>query len=169
MLTLTMTAEQVGLFSARFVVKEPKCRPLWDGTSLMIPDEFAASARELYDQGFAHTMDELKAHAAYARFMKEVAGITVDGASIATDRESQARVIGAALQAAADPKFKTQWKTKDGKFVTLDAPKVIAMATAVAKHVADCFAAEASMNGSIFSGALTSKEQIDATINAIKS
>jgi len=168
MFKLNIPFEQVGLFSQRLAGKEPKCAPLWDGTSLIIPDEFAASAGELYEHGFALTLDELKAHAAYARYVKEIAGITVDGASIATDRESQSRVIGAALLAAADPQFKTQWKTKEGKFIPLDAAKVTALAAAVAKHVAACFAAEASMNGSIFSGALTSKDQIDATFDALK-
>jgi hypothetical protein len=168
MFTLRMKPEQVSTFSARLAAKEPKCMPLCDGEKLVMPEEFAKLAKEIYDMGFAHTGAELSAFAANDRYFKETDGITFNGAQIATDRESQARIAAAHIVALNDPKFKTQWKTMDGKFIALDAAKMIELATAVTKHVAACFVAEAKINGSIFSGALTTREQIKAMLDAIK-
>ena len=77
---------------------------------------------------------------ASARFEAETAGI--DG--IKTDRESQALITGAALQALQDPTYTCNWKTENG-FVTLTAEQIQAVAVAVREHVQECFDREAEL------------------------
>ncbi|VIO80123.1 DUF4376 domain-containing protein [Bradyrhizobium ivorense] len=168
MFALKMRPEQVSTFSARLLAKEPRCQPLWDGEKFTIPDEFKKVAQEIYDLGFAHTGAELVAFATFERYVRETSGITFKGTQIATDRDSQARLVALHMVALNDPKFTTQWKTMDGKFIALDAATIIELATIVSKFVAACFSAEASINASIFSGALTHREQIKAKFDAIR-
>jgi hypothetical protein len=71
-------------------------------------------------------------------------GITVGGVTVATDDQSQSRVMGAAVAAMLDPNYTVQWKTASG-FVTLSAPQVIGLATAIRAHVQACFDREAAL------------------------
>ena len=91
------------------------------------------------------TLDEAKAakkaEIAAARYAAEVAGVTVGGVVVRTDRESQALITGAALKAMQDATYTCRWKTESG-FVTLDAATIIAVADAVRSHVQGCFDAE---------------------------
>jgi len=79
---------------------------------------------------------------AQSRYTAETAGITVSGVKIKTDRESQALITGAALQALQDPTYTCNWKTENG-FVTLTAEQIQAVAVAVRQHVQACFDREA--------------------------
>jgi len=91
------------------------------------------------------TLDEAKAakkaEIAAARYAAEIAGVTVGGVTVRTDRESQALITGAALKAMQDATYTCRWKTESG-FVTLDAATIIAIADAVRSHVQTCFDAE---------------------------
>ena len=91
------------------------------------------------------TLDEAKAakiaEIAAARYAAEVAGVTVGGVVVRTDRESQALITGAALKAIQDATYTCRWKTEIG-FVTLDSATIIAVADAVRSHVQGCFDAE---------------------------
>lgn len=81
---------------------------------------------------------------AQGRWQAETAGITVNGLEIKTDRESQALITGAALQALQDPAYTCNWKTESG-FVTLTAEQIQAVAVAVRQHVQACFDREAGL------------------------
>jgi len=91
------------------------------------------------------TLDEAKAakkaEIAAARYAAEIAGVTVGGFTVRTDRESQALITGAALKATQDATYTCRWKTESG-FVTLDAATIIAVADAVRSHVQGCFDTE---------------------------
>ena len=93
------------------------------------------------------TLDEAKAakkqEIASARYAAEIAGVTVGGVVVRTDRESQALITGAALKATQDGTYSCTWKAESG-FVTLDAATVLAVADAVRTHVQTCFDAEAA-------------------------
>lgn len=168
MLKLRMSLDKVSLFAHRFRDKEPNSQPIaWDGEVLQIPDEFAVSAKALFDKGFAPTPDELKAYAVYQRAEKEVAGVKVGKALVSTDSESVTRIMLVAMLAASNSALKVEWKAKDGNFIGLDAVKVTEMAKAVAKRMVDCANTEASVVAAIFSGTMTSKEQIAAAFKAI--
>lgn len=93
------------------------------------------------------TLDEAKAakkaEIAAARYAAEIAGVTVGGVVVRTDRESQALITGAALKATQDAEYVCTWKSESG-FVTLDAATVLAVADAVRTHVQGCFDLEAA-------------------------
>lgn len=94
------------------------------------------------------TFDELKtqkkADIAAARYVAETGGVTVSGATIDTDRDSQALITGAALAAVIDNSYSLNWKTESG-FVHLTTPEIIAVAQAVRAHVQACFDREAEL------------------------
>ena len=81
---------------------------------------------------------------ASARYDAEVAGITVAGATIRTDRESQAMITGAALKAIQDTAYICTWKGESG-WVTLTAQQILGIADAVRAHVQGCFNREAGL------------------------
>lgn len=85
-----------------------------------------------------------KAEIAQARYNAEIAGVTVNGVSIKTDRESQGLITGAALKALQDNTYTCKWKGIDG-FVEFTAPQIIAVADAVRQHVQSCFDHEAEL------------------------
>jgi hypothetical protein len=84
------------------------------------------------------------AEIAKRRYQEETRGITVGGAPVKTDRESQALITGAALAATIDPQYVCNWKTSAG-FITLDATAILAVATAVRNHVQGCFNRESEL------------------------
>ena len=92
------------------------------------------------------TLDELKRfkrdEIAESRFNAEVAGVM----GIKTDRESQALLTGACLQAVIDPTYTLNWKTIDGTFVELTAEDVKAIGTTVRTHVQTQFNREKELN-----------------------
>lgn len=109
------------------------------------------------------TLEELKTRKkneiAAARYEAETSGVTVEGAVIDTDRESQALITGAAMAATLDESYSLNWKTADG-FISLTAPQIIAVAQAVRAHVQSCFDREAALNEQI--DAANSKEELEA-------
>lgn len=92
------------------------------------------------------TLEEVKAakkaEIAAARWAAEVGGVTIQGMTIDTSRESQGLVTGAALQAVVDSSYVCRWKTSAG-FVELSAEMIMAVAGAVRQHVQACFDREA--------------------------
>jgi hypothetical protein len=112
------------------------------------------------------TADELKAYAARRRFAVETGGILYNGASIATDRESQAMINGAFSLAQISPDISVQFKTAAG-FVTLNAAAITALALAVAAHVQACFAKEQSVDDQITAGTMKLTSEIDIAFTAL--
>lgn len=93
---------------------------------------------------FATAKENKYAEIAAARYNAEIAGVTINGVSIKTDRESQGLITGAALKALQDNTYTCKWKGIDG-FVELTAPQIIAIADAVRAHVQSCFDHEAEL------------------------
>lgn len=86
----------------------------------------------------AQQPENLAATIAGRRYQSETAGIIIGGMSVATDRESQGLLNGAALSAFMDDTYVCRWKTPDG-FVQLDAKTILAIAKAVRAHVQASF------------------------------
>lgn len=78
------------------------------------------------------------------RWENETGGVTVLGITVATDRESQALITGAVLQAMADREYTCRWKTAAG-FMGLSNEGIIAVGAAVRQHVQACFDREAAL------------------------
>jgi len=104
----------------------------------------------------------LKAYAAQVRYNKETGGMTVMGATIPTDRETQSKLSGAVLA------FQTgaltgsiDWKSSSG-WLTLDQAAVTGIATPVAAHVQAAFSAEKAVSEAIDAGTITTRADVDA-------
>jgi hypothetical protein len=78
------------------------------------------------------------------RYKREIEGVQTKLGRVASDRESQTKMIAAYVMATNDPDYTVQWKTLDG-FMDMTAADVIAMARAVQNHVAVCYEAEAEI------------------------
>jgi hypothetical protein len=109
----------------------------------------------------APTRQKLKDYAAAARYAIETRGITVAGASIMTDRQSQALITGANALAAADPAAPIDFKGASG-WVTIDAATMAAIALAVGQHVRASFTAEKQVAAAIDAGTVTDFAGVDA-------
>lgn len=105
---------------------------------------------------------DLGDYAADARWRSEVAGVTVNGVTIATDDRSKVMLIGARVAAATDPNFTTPWVAADGATHQLTAAEVVAISDAVLAHVATCFATFNSVTAGIAAGEITTTAEIDA-------
>jgi hypothetical protein len=105
------------------------------------------------------TADDLKAFAADKRYRVETSGITVFGAPIRTDRESQALITGAAALTKITGNS-VKWKSAAG-FVNVSAAQIEGIAVAVGNHVQDCFAAEEQIGLLIDAGEIVTNDQIE--------
>ena len=110
------------------------------------PDEWA----ELHPAPvFVISLEELKnvkkIEIAQARYNAEIAGVIINGVLIKTDRETQAVLTAACLQAYIDSGYSLNWKTGDGTFVSLLAEQIMTFGTAVRAHVQSCFDREADL------------------------
>lgn len=81
---------------------------------------------------------------AASRFDYETGGITVNGAVIKTDRESQATLTGAWVTVQIFPTILIDWKGANG-WVQIDKAIVETLAAAVGTHVQACFTKEKSL------------------------
>lgn len=105
-------------------------------------------------------------YAAEARWRKEVGGVTIAGAPVATDDRSKQMIIGARIAVDADPNWSTQWVGADGAIYPVDAAAIIAISNAVQAHVNACFATYASVKAAIDAGTITTTAEIDAAFAA---
>ena len=113
------------------------------------------------------TVDELKAYLASIRFDAETGGLTVDAMEIASDRDSQGKVLAARVKAAADPDFTTTWKALNGWFA-LDAAAIVALSDEVLAHVAACFTAEETVAAAIDAGEVTTRAAVEDAFAAAR-
>ena len=109
---------------------------------------------------FAKAKEAKKAEIAQARYNAEIAGVTFNGVLIKTDRETQAVLTAACLQAYIDSGYSLNWKTGDGTFVSLPAEQIMAFGTAVRQHVQSCFDHEAELLPLV--EAATTQAELDA-------
>lgn len=99
-------------------------------------------------------LDELRAERlaelAAIRYAAEVAGITVSGLPVQTDRESRPNLIAAYAAAAAGLRSTgAAWKFADGVARQVSAETLMEMATAVLDHVQRCYDHEAELAAEI--------------------
>lgn len=112
--------------------------PVWavDAVARTATQTWTVSAKAL-----ATVKTDRKAALAAYRYQRETAGITVGGAAIRTDAESQAKITGAHALVTAAPQTVIDWKGAAG-WVQLDAATMTAIALAVGAHVQACYSAE---------------------------
>jgi hypothetical protein len=104
---------------------------------------------------------DLIALAADKRWRAETGGCRWNGKPVATDRDSQSKLMAeyVAIQAGlrSDPSL---WKFADGSFASLSNANAAAMILAARAHVATCFAVEAALLADIDVGAVTTYRQV---------
>lgn len=88
---------------------------------------------------------ERLAELAAIRYRHETAGVSVAGAPVRTDRQSQALVTGAYCTALLNPSAQIDWKGADGNWSRLDAATMTAIAATVSAHVQACFSRECAL------------------------
>lgn len=104
----------------------------------------------------AEKLDELAA----ARYIREVGGITIGGARIKTDRESQATITGAFISLSQGLTQTIDWKAEGGQWVTLTLADITPIAQAVVAHVQACFTTESQLAAQV--NAATTIEAVQA-------
>lgn len=99
---------------------------------------------------------------ANARYNKEVGGTLWNGYPVATDRESQSKIIGVIVSINAglrtDPSI---WKFKDGVFRSVTNAEFLTLAGTVAAFIQECFNLESSTLEKIENDNITTTEEID--------
>jgi uncharacterized protein DUF4376 len=109
----------------------------------------------------------LKTYAAFRRWQKEQAGITLaSGMPIETDDRAQAKISGAYFAAQEVPTVVTPWHAADGVVYPLDSAAIIAMNNELLTHINNCFSISADVLAGIADGTITTREQIDAAFDA---
>lgn len=106
-----------------------------------------------------HTTEDItskrREDVANRRFTAEVAGLTVGGISVFTDRTTQNKLTAVALRAYRSPEYTVNWKTTDGSFVNLNADLILFIADTVCDYVQECYAREGMLNYAIATGTYT--------------
>lgn len=104
-------------------------------------------------------LDWEKYELAALRYQHETAGITLNGMTIETDRQSQSLITGAWSFSQLNPAALIDWKGVTG-WVQIDAAAISAIAGAVATHVQACFSNERVLSEAI--AAATTVEALNA-------
>lgn len=102
-------------------------------------------------------ISEVDALAAIAarRFDAEVAGISVAGVPVYTDRTTQNKLTAAAFRALRNPEYTVDWKCTNGSFITLNAEQITAIADAVGDYVQACYTREGELVAAFNDGSYT--------------
>lgn len=84
------------------------------------------------------------------RYDAEIAGTTVGGVPLATDRATRSILTAAYVKASQDSEFAIpNWKVANGVYVTLDAATIIAAGDAATAYVQLCFDNEVALSAQI--------------------
>jgi len=126
-------------------------KPGWirSGSEFSAPEEFVL------------TKEALLSYAAQRRWRAEIGGMDFGGSQVATDENSQTKVMGARIRATSDSNFTTPWFLPDGSMVELGAAQIIALSDAIFNHVQATFVKRAEVVAKIESGDITTIAQIN--------
>lgn len=161
----TVASEPTEVWSSKRGVAVPKNDAAYlawldaGGKAQIIPS--LTDLREMFANVYPAGM--LATYLAARRFDVETRGISIEGMTIATDRQSQAMINGAVGFLSLSPASAVKFKTLEG-FIDLDLQALQAVAIAVAMHVQKCFAKEAETLRGIEAGSITSRHEIDLAI-----
>jgi len=107
--------------------------------------------------------EALKNYVAAKRYDIETGGTVWNNISLATDRESQTKIIAEFVAIMANVRGNAGgWKSKSGTFVDLTDQDMQGLVMAVRAHVAAAFATEAEVLAAIDAGTITSMREVDA-------
>ncbi len=134
-------------------------------TTTELADRGIVRAEILDPEPLPPTTVELATYAAARRYQVEVAGCSWGTYTVATDRESQGKMIAEFVAISGglrtDP---SPWKFKDGTFASLSNADMSAVALAARAHIANAFALEEQALAAITAATITTYAGIDALI-----
>lgn len=81
---------------------------------------------------------------------------------LATDRDSQLKILAARYQADLDPAFNVNWKCADGTWRVMNAAAIRSANNTILSHIKKYFDAEQRIVQQITAGEITSVRQIDS-------
>lgn len=111
----------------------------------------------------AMTVDALRAYAAERRWAVETGGCAWNGHTVATDRDSQAKLIAEFVALGAGLRTDgAKWKMANGAYLPLTNAEAALMIGATRAHVTAAFATEATVLAAIAAGTITTIAGIDA-------
>ncbi len=143
-----------------FCIAVPKVEPFNFPAGTSNPSKVDYTKLADLDTAKASSLDLV----ATKRYTEETRGITVGGATVSTDRDSQSMVTGALNFTQLNPGEVINFKSDSG-WVELNAAQMETIANAVAIHVQACFAREGVVSGLISSA--TTHEELQAAITQI--
>jgi len=134
---------------------------------LWVADEAAAIGWNYAEGGFSAPVPlplpvDLVGYAADKRFRVETGGIVVNGATIQTDRASQAMITGAVTLLNSDADLAQVDFKASGGWVSLDRQTMLVIGKAVGRHVQGCFSVERLFDADIAAGTITAAAQIES-------
>lgn len=106
--------------------------------------------------------DEKLAEIAAWRYGQEVGGISLGGARIRTDRESQATITSAFISLSQGLSAGIDFKAEGGQWITLGLEQITPIAQAVVAHVQACFTTERDLSDLV--NACTTVAEVDAVL-----
>ncbi|MGX9980249.1 DUF4376 domain-containing protein [Methylobacterium fujisawaense] len=114
------------------------------------------------------TIAQLVAHAAAKRFAVETGGLSVNGLTVATDRDSQSMIANAYAGMQASGAASVKFKAASG-WIELTAEQIKAVALEVFAHVQACFAAEDAADAGINAAppTITTLAEVDAAFAGV--
>lgn len=80
------------------------------------------------------------------RYEAEVLGVSIDGMTILSDRDTQMKLTSAALRTQRDLNYSLDWKCTDGNFIHLTGDEIIVVADLVGDYVQACYSRESELN-----------------------
>ena len=164
---IEMTVEESSRFSARLHAIAPEAAIVWDGAAVVVPEAYAAAAQQVMAAPLTASAAELLAYAAAKRYEREIAGTTLNGLPIRTDRETRSALVEAKAAVGEDPAWTTDWKLSNGQWLTVNAALLTQIITAVAAHRKAWFAKEKQVAVAIDAGTITTPAEIDAAFAAL--
>ena len=133
---------------SRIYGRLPDGEPLSAGMRELGDDEYQKAVELVQKRRISACLQRLAA----VRYAHETGGVTVDGASLHSDRQSQANLASARMM-AKEGKAPSNWKLLDGSFMDVsDAEHMVAIADAVFEFVDSCFAVERDKSAAIQAG-----------------
>lgn len=107
------------------------------------------------------TIPNLIAYAANKRYSLETGGMTINGVTVDTSRDSQTMINGAYIYMTTSGATTISYKANSG-WITIDAATVKAIALAIGQHVQTCFNSEKAIDDAINAGTITTFAEIDS-------
>lgn len=163
-LTLTLSPDQVTALMAAMpaAARLPGSGIGYADGVLTVPSEFsAAAAAAMKKPGWDAPPDPkavLRSYASEKRRQIETAGIKVGDIAIATDDQSQGKIVAAYLAASRDADWHTLWNSVH----PVDAKAMLAIGDAVQAHINATFRTRAAVWAAIASGEITTTADVDA-------